>query len=536
MAAFFAVLIVVACSPVWGVGYFINQDGSGHVHSAFLMTELLKGDPTLSEFYVLNSISMPNASGHWILMVLLQLFSAFTVTKIMVTLTFAGFVLGVGWLRYSTVGNDGLKTSLLIGTAMAFNWLWLVGFYNFIVGSIVFLAAIGLYYKWREHMTAWRTAALSGLLLFGYLSHIVSFLALAGSVVILSVFVANSSRVRTVLLSLVAFVPVIPHAIVYKQMSEKGEGFSPVWRSLSDPYSLISWIHQVRSADPFIIISRKAFPFVSTTSDYFAIFTPGLWLVIALVLLGIATWLGRSRNNEGWKANYPFIILAAGSLILAAFAPDDFVQTNGGVLRERLLMFGFLFFIPIIRTDGAPVLKRAAQFCLVFVILFQTLAVWDYALLSNREAKEFLVGAEELRKSPSSMLITVDSEPLRFHASTIPQLNCYNGIGNNNIIWDNYEFGHYLFPVVTRNVSDRRFIHDLTTSEYLLSDLSADEYEDKINRLNSSLASYNGRIETAAVWGQDPHVEAVLSQWFETEPYFQNGRLRLFRHKHAATP
>ena len=528
---FYLILMIATCSPIWSVGYFINQDGSGHLHTAYIMAELLKGNETLGQFYTFNSISVPNASGHYLLMVLLQLFSSFTVTKIMVTLTYAVFVLATGWLRLRTVGDDGVKTSLLIGAAMGFNWLWLVGFYNFIIGVIVFLLTIGLYFRWRERVTAPNTIGLSALLLFAYLSHIVSFLILAGGVLVLAAFASRSSRAKAVLFACLAYIPVVPLAVMWKRLSDTGEGFAPVWRSIRDPYSISNWIYQIRVVDPFIIISRKAFPFITETSNFHAIFTPALWLFIAFTALAAATFFYFRANRAHLREFFPFILLAVGSLLLGALGPDDFQQTNGGCLRERFLICGMLFFVPVFRVGGPRILKSAAQFCLIVVIVFQTMAVWDYALNSNSQAAEFMAGAEQLRSSRSTILVTFENNSLRYHANTIPQLNCYNGISTDNIVWDNYEFGHYLFPLVTKSEADRRFIHDLTTSQFYSLDNPSDGYEDRYYRLESSLSAYNERIDTLAIWGEEPRVEELLQRWFEREPYFQSGRLRLFRHR-----
>ena len=142
--------------------------------------------------------------------------------------------------------------------------------------------------------------------------------------------------------------------------------------------------------------------------------------------------------------------------------------------------------------------------------------------------------SELLRKSPASAAIIIADGVPRFHADPISQLNCYNGVGTDNIIWDNYEFGHYLFTLITKNIDDRHFIHEFTSSNYLrLSDAGDpfESFEAKLGRINSSLESYNDRIETIALWGRDPRVEAIIYKWFETEPYFENGKLRLFHHK-----
>src|SRR5215204_4120781 len=157
--AFFILLIVFCGCPVWAVRYFINQDGSAHLYSSFLMLELLKGNPAANELFAFNSLSVPNSSGHWLMSLVLLFLTPFAVTKIIVTLTLAGFVASIGWLRLKTTGTEGLKTSFLIGAAVGFNWLWLVGFYNFLLGVCCFVFTVGLFYGWREKMNFPRAVA-----------------------------------------------------------------------------------------------------------------------------------------------------------------------------------------------------------------------------------------------------------------------------------------------------------------------------------------------------------------------------------------
>lgn len=531
LAIFYIILIVFTCLPIWSVDYFINQDGSGHVYTAFLMFELLKQNPEISQFYVFNSISIPNSSGHWLLVLLLQFFPAFTVTKIFVTLTYALFVAAAGWLRFQTAGRAGVKTSFLIGAATGFNWLWLIGFYNFTIGVIAFLFTLGLFFRWREKIGFPQAAVFSLLLIFVYLSHIISFVILSGSIFIIICFLPFSRLKRTLLWTLAAYLPILPLLFLYKSLSASGGGFSPVWRSLDDPYSTASWLYQIRVVDPFILISRRTLPFFSETSDFFIIFTPVLWLIAAYLCLASAAFHYYKRNPDYLKKYYPFVVLFVGSILTAVFAPDDFRLTNGGVLRERFLICGLLFFIPLFRIEEFRRLKIIAQICLAFVVVFQTLALWDYALHTNKQAAEFLSASEALKTSSSTASVTIDDDKLKFHAFPVPQLNNYNGIGSNSIVWDNYEMGHYLFPVVTRNTSDRRFIHDLTGNNLFFLNSPGEKFAEKLSILDSSLESNNDKIDTIILWGADERVEAVLYKWFEPQPYFQNGKVRLLRHR-----
>jgi hypothetical protein len=525
-------LAVFTCLPIWAVDYFINQDGSGHVYSASLMTELLKGNPAVSEVYTFNSISFPNSSGHWILIFLLHFFSPFTVTKIIVTFTYLGLVAAVGWLRWITVGREGVATALLIGAAIGFNWLWLMGFYNFTIGVIGFAFTLGLFYRWREDMNFPRALSLAALLVLVYFSHIISFGILAVSICLLSVFVSPSKWKKTIFWTALAFLPIVPLLIIYKLLSEAGGGFSPVWRNLSDPYSISSWLTQIRSADLFVIISRRTFPFTDANSSAFAVFTPGLWILGAIFFLLIATAQYFRKQKDFLKKYYAFAILFAVCLFIAMFAPDDFQLTHGGVLRERFLLCGLIAFVPLFRTDNSIWLKRFAQFCLAFVIVFQTLALWEYSLFSNNLAKDLVAAQSSVQENTRLVSVSIQEDGLRYHSQPTGQMDNYLGIGGKNVqVWDNYEIGHYLFPIVAKDISHRQFVLGYTGSNvFALNDKSVN-FEEKLSKLEALLEANSNKIDVLLVWGKDARVEAILNRWFESEPYFQSGEVRLFRRR-----
>lgn len=537
LGIFFLILSVVTCAPIWWADYFINQDGSGHVYSAAVMIELIKGNSFVADVFAFNSFSFPNSSGHWLMAGLLLVgFSPFTVTKIIVTLTFLGVVAGAGWLRWKTVGREGVETALLIGAAIAFNWLWLIGFYNFLIGVVGFAVTLGLFYVWREDMNWRRALVLAALFALVYLSHIVSFGILAGSVCLLSLFVAADKLKKTIGWTIAALLPIAPMLLVYRSVSEAGGGFSPVWRYLSDPYSLSSWLSQFRGADLFILISRKTFPFTGADSIALAIFTPALWLVIAIFAMTAASWFYYRRRADSWRKYWPFALIYVLFIFIVLFAPDDFSWQNGGIMRERFLLCSFLIFVPLFRFGEAVWLKRLAHFCLGLVIVFQTLALWEYSLKSNETAREFLTARAAVPDGSTLAAVTMIEDGTRFHAAPAGQLTNFFGIGRPVLVWDNYEIGHFLFPVVAKNPSDRKFVYDLTRHNFFPLDDASINFDERLANLDAVLAEHSRKIDTLLVWGSEPRIEAVVYKYFESESYFQNGRVRLLRRRDSVRP
>lgn len=526
---FYFLLVAFCCAPVWSVEYFINQDGSAHLYSSYLMLELLKGNPSVSEIYALNSFSVPNSSGHWLMVLLFNFFSPFVITKIMVTLTFAGLVASVAWLRFKTVGLQGVKTAMLFGTAIAFNWLWLCGFYNFLIGVCCFVFTVGLIFAWRDKMNFWRTIILAALFLLAYFSHIVSFAVLAGSILLILLSAEKSNFTRNLISFFAALLPVLPLVLIYKTVSAGGGGFFPVWRNLENPLSPVSWLAQIRTADSFIVISRKTFPFVESNSKYFAVFTPLLWILAALFSLAAATFLKKGTFDFRSKPNLVFAFLFVSLISAAIFAPDDFGLTNGSILRERLLICGLIFFVPLFCSEHKPVLKRITQILLLFVVIFQTAALWEYSLRTNHQAKEFFAAQSALAPNEKIASIVLVEDSVRFNSTPTAMMNNYLGINSNRIVWDNYEIGHYLFPIIAKNAGDKRFIFDLTRHSALVMNNPNQNFDDRLAGLDSFLSENHPKIQSLIIWGKDSRLEAVLSKRYVA--VYENGRVRVFRHR-----
>src|SRR5207247_10888795 len=176
---------------------------------------------------------------------------------------------------------------------------------------------------------------------------------------------------------------------------------------------------------PLVFISRKTLPFYSGQSNWFVLFSPMLWTVLASAFMLVAT-LKKVRDDKEWlRRHLPFLLLALGCAAAAFFGPDDFGLSNGSVLRERFFIFAFIAFIPIFRFDGSLWLRRATAACLAFVICFQTAALWDYALPTSKMAVEFMSARNAIPNKSSVASVIVNDDCLRFHSLPTTQIDNY---------------------------------------------------------------------------------------------------------------
>lgn len=527
----FALTICFTCLPIWFFEYYVNQDGSPHLYNSYLILEILSGSSNVDQFISINPYPIPNLSGHWIMAFLLLVFTPMIVTKVMVTFTFAGFASACAWLRFQTVGSDGLNAGFLFGTALAFNWLWFLGFYNFILGLIGFTFALGLYWRWREDLNLFRSVVLSVLIVFVYFSHLISFGMLLGSISLIAIISTTKKRKRNFLLTALSFIPVAPLIFGYRMSAEAGGSISPEWNYLRSPFSFSDWIMQIQAGDPLQLISRKAFPFASFDSAAFAPFSSLLLIFLLILLLSVGALIYRNSASLDLRKKLPWMILTGGAIVFWMFAPDHFGKSHGSLLRERVLLCGLVCFIPIFEFGKSRLLKILFYACISVIIAFQTLVLWEYSVNTDKIARNYLTAKPFIANEDKLASVVFIENSCRYKASSLSNLNPLLGIGKETIVWDNYELGYYLFPVIAKDTNDQRFIFDLREANAIDTCNPNENVEEKLSKLELIFLSGHEKISVLLVWDEDARLKPIISKWFEVEPYFQNGKVKLYRHK-----
>jgi hypothetical protein len=530
-------LTLVCCSGIWSVSYFFNQDGTAHLYNSYLLVELLKGNPHIAEFASLNPDPVPNLTGHWLLALLLPVFGPAAATKVMVTLTFGLFVGSIVWLRTQVAGPDfrGSVLAALFGCVLAFNWMWFQGFYNSALAASAFAFTLGLWWRWRAEMTAVRALCIAILLALTFLSHLVSFGLLICSIFFLLLLNTRSIPRMSIVwtfISAAATGPLVLNFLVKGR--ESGGSFNPRWAFLADSFSPANVVNQIIGADPFALISRKTFPFVESSSPAFITFAPMLWLVIAFVIVAIGAlrWRSREPDYSGRAGRHGWILLAIILIGVWLFGPDDFGKTHGGFLRERTLVLGLATLVGCI--DVLQLEKRffyGASACLLLVLAFQTAAVWEYAGRSNVLATPFHEASNALADNePLGSIIVMDDAP-RFRSQPLANLTPILGIGKNAPVWDNYELGYYLFPVIANSTETRAFVYDFREVNTFDLRNPAEDFAVKRSKLADLIDREHERFRVLLVWNEKVELVAIREKWFEPEPFFQSGELKLYRHR-----
>lgn len=527
---FFLLINFLSLVPFFSVTYFYQQDGLGHLYTSYVMKELVLNNSFFQQTFLLNSIALPNSIGHWIMAILSVFFSVTTVSKIIVVTSLVSVPVGVMILRFQTSGAKDLWHFGLLGLVISFNTLWFVGAYNFIFAMALMAGGVGLFFKWRNDMSVKRLILLVLILTLTFVGHIVSFGILSGSVICLALTTEITQRKKTIILTSIAFLLITPILLAYINIGSGGEPFYPNWRHIDDSMSVSSWVKQLISFDPFAIISRKSLPFMNVNSGLLIFTAPLLWIGIAMVLWALSTVLFSKVRAVFLNYKIVFILLSFGTLILALIGPDDFGLLNGSILRERLLLCGIILTIPLFQLD-MRLTKNLGALILLSVLGYQTLAVFEFASTTDKEATSFTEASQVIEDNDSIASIIILQNSLRFHSNPTTQMINKIGFGRNVLVVDNYEIGHKLFPLIAKEKNYQQFVFDLTTSNVFYFDRSSEENTLKLNKLNKTLEMNVGKINKLIVWGNSEEVDSVLFKYFDNNSLFMNERIRVLKRK-----
>ncbi len=505
---------------VWSVPAFVTQDGPAHLYNAHILVESFGSDSPFANVYEVRWQVLPNWAGHLTLMALLGVLPPLVTDKAMMSLTLFGFAGAIFWMRRRVSGDQGEVLAALLAAFLSLNVTWLLGFYNFLIGVILFPMTLGYWWLGRERPGPCWAAVLVALLILGYFGHLVSLGLTAFGLLVLALATPGSALEwrRRLGWTLAALACLIPFALIYQRLTASGGAFRPSWGHLARPFELRAWFAQVGWVDPITLGSRSALPMIeAVSSPAFALLTPVLWFSIALFLLVVGTTWTMERRAWAWLSG----ILLIGGLV----GPDRFGPDHGDYLGQRVVLLGLVALLPALDLAPGRRWSRIAKWALVLGFVLQSAFVWDYARESNQrvrpllEARPFVGQGERV----GTLLVGLRG---RFRANPLLHADNLLGIGNGNILWSNYETRFYYFPVRVREGIE----HPPAVEFERVARLDGlNEAPERARKWRELLETHVEAIDILIVRGFDSQLEAINARWFDLEPVFQSDSVRVFR-------
>ncbi|AGA25066.1 hypothetical protein [Singulisphaera acidiphila] len=522
-------VFVVALSPaliaIWATPWFVTQDGPAHLYNAQIITRSFETHSLFSDVYHVRWEPLPNWVGHLSLTLLLRVMPARVADRVMTTLTLIGFAASIVWLRWRVVGWRGMPLAALLAVLLAINLPWLLGFTSFMLGACLFPITLGIWWHGRERLWPGRVAVLWALMVLGYFNHLVSLGLTVVGLVVLAFFAPGERRFARAGWTALGLLPLVPLGWIYLGLTRNGGPMKPVWKHLSDPFSLSSWHAQLSWAEPISLASKVVLPFYPGSHFGFALLTPLIAFAIALVLEGITMLRerGASRGPTTWPDRRGWGVLAAVLILGGMAGPDTLGESHGNYLPQRVLLFGLVALVPLLDLEAKTWTGRAAALALVWAVAIQSAFLWEYAATSNRNVSALLQARAAIgtNQKVATLLMGI---PSRFRSNSILHADNLLGVDTGNVIWNNYETRHYYFPVQFNPAVDRP---DSETLELLA--LKVDHDEDRPLLWYLMLEAHHQSIDAILTWGKNAELDQISDRWFK--PVYENGNVRVLRHR-----
>lgn len=428
----FVLVLLLYILPIWIFKYFPSQDGPCHIYNSFILRHYNDHNYKFNEFYDINKKLVPNWTSHAFMMILMYLVPPLIAEKILLT-TYI-ILMAVGMLYFlRAVGKD--KTPLVfIGLPFIYNYLLLMGFYNFAFSVAFFIIAIGYWWKHFATFSIKDTIILAVLLVILYFSHAVSLVLALFSIAMMAFFCLfkKSPRIfsnwKQVLLSLLCMLPVTILFLHYT----KGN-------TVSDPggWTLKQLWQYFINNESLVYYSQKQIIF-------------GKLVAVAFLCLSLFTLIRDRFFTKEWKFSFRIekkdflLLLCIIFFIIYIKAPDGL--SGGGFIKTRMALFPFLIIIPWLSWDMPKIAKGiiATMLIIISVTYIVHSSYYHKAMSDNMEI--YTSGYDVIEKNKVVMPLAFDSSGGSWRIGMFLHSVGHYGYTTGCIEMDNYEATTDYFP------------------------------------------------------------------------------------------
>ncbi|PWT94380.1 MAG: hypothetical protein C5B54_00100 [Acidobacteria bacterium] len=392
----------------------------------------------LHSSYKLNLQIFPNWSYYLLILPLLKLFTPFFAEKIFLTAMIGLFPISFLYFLRST--NRGENVFAIAGFLFSYNYLVMLGFYNFILGCDIFFFVLGYWYRHRDRMTAQRIGVLYLLLLLLFLSHATTFFLFL--VVSTSLLVSRAIR-------RIAARPV--RSEIKQQVKQLFQ-----FAGIVLPASFILLADSLhRSVDPW----HRSFSYLLDYLIHFrslVYFSPfHIPWMYGLLLLFAAAIVITIFNPKTTGDSKDFILAGIVVLILYFVLPWGYGSggwSYGGWLNDRIHFLLFLLIIPWLNVENYPIFRKIFFVSLLVITLVHLGRTFFDFYMINQNLYEL---QNVCRTIPNHSIVRLSGKDpgsgLNDYLSPYKNAAAYCGLEQKDILpADNYEANFDFFPLITR--------------------------------------------------------------------------------------
>ena len=492
------VLILVYLLPIWLFPYFPTQDGVSHVYNSQILTEYGNPEFQFRDYYEINWYPFPNWLSHFSLAVLMFVFPSLVAEKIFLSLYVILFPLAVYYFLNAV--QRGRHALVILSFTFIYNYLFLMGFYNFAVSVPLFLLALGYWWKHKDELNKTRIVLLNLLIIITYFAHLISYAFILFSIALLALLHFRRDFKR-IFITGCYLLPAAVLLLVYLPTSDLLSGEPPEFGlgRLGELFANLIGMH--------VLVAYAE---------------PPSWLsaivsVFLLFLAVVTIWQNRRDSEEVHLGQKAFLYLVGVLFGLYFILPNAIGP--GGWVNDRIAILATLAIFAWFR--GFEKLQWQRVFTAVVTLLALVNIVYVGVVFKklNAEIGEFNAFVQRIEKN--KVILPLHFEPRGSSARVGIFVNAanYYCLDNGGINLGNYEIQFDYFPV--------RFNADFETPLDEKEWVQIVHWEpEKID-----LCDYADNVDYLLLW--DTPDEPVVAEAIEAcyTLVASEGKLKLFRGK-----
>ena len=419
-------LIVIYLLPIWLFPYFPTQDGVSHVYNSQILTEYNNPEYQFRDYYEINGYPFPNWLSHFSLAVLMFVFPSLIAEKIFLSLYVILFPLAIHYFLEAVQRRR--YPLVILSFTFIYNYLFLMGFYNFAVSVPLFFLALGYWWKHKDEMSRTRIILLNLLIIITYFAHLISYAFILFSIALLALFHFRRDLKR-ILMTGCYLLPAAGLILVYLPTSDLLAGEPPEFGigRIGELFSNLIGMHVlVAYADPPDWIS-------------------GAVAVLLLFLAAVTIWQNRRDAEESHRGQRAFLCLAGVLFGLYFILPNAIGP--GGWVNDRLAILAVLALFAWFRVFDSLRWRRVFTAGVALLALLNILYVGVLFKNLNAEIREFNVFVERVGKNKVILPLHFDPRGSSKRVGIFVNAANYYCLDNGNINLGNYEIQFDYFPV-----------------------------------------------------------------------------------------
>ena len=494
-------LVALHLLPIWIFPFFPTQDGVSHVYNAHVLREYWNPAYDFQTFYDINWNLFPNWLSHFVLAALMLVIPPLLAEKLFLSIYVILFPLAISYFLRSLHPDQKPTIPLWISFFFIYNYLFLMGFYNYAVSIPLFFLMVGYWWRHKEGLHLRQIITLNLLFVVTYFAHLVPYVFTIGAIGLLSL-VTLFRTPKQLLVSLASLLPPSLLLLIYLPTSDllSGGQLKIGFGRVGDLFSNFLNLKVLVALD-----DRQATIAKAVTAILVLYLVYSLWQQVVQ---------GPPLENRAINQTTAFGLLFIALFVQYLIYPNS--VGPGGWLNDRIAILSALVLLAVLVPIHHPMLERIFGAVVLALLCINLLNFSVSCHKLNGEIREFNTLRGEIGQNKVLLPFFFDPSGSAKRVGIFVNGSSYYCLANGGINLGNYEVQFDYFPINFKE----SFQPPIEEKEWVQ---AVHWRKDSID-----LCGYAKNVNYVLVWGEvDQRTSQALNDCYQLVA--DRGKLKLYR-------